>query len=681
MSWVSILVSRLRGLFNRKSLDRRLDEEIQFHLDMEIESNLKTGMDRTEARYAALRNFGAREPMKEIHRERRTFAFIETILQDIRYAIRTLRRSPGFSLTAIAVLALAIGSNTAMFSVLNAVFQPLPYPSPEQLTMLWSEIPSQGVREGRTAYWNIQQWQSQSKSFADIAFFDGASVTLTTPDRAEQIRVVRHSANLLSLLGIQPSYGRAFTAEEAEQRQHLALISHRFWQTHFGGSPEAIGSTIQIDGVSSQIIGILPAGFQFLQMNADVWEPHTIFRDWETIRQERGSGFWSVVGRLRPNVTIEQAQAEMNAISQHLGDRFPLGVSVVPLSIQITGPTARLALWLLTGAIFCVLLIAATNVASLSLARSASREKEMAIRASLGASNTRIVRQLLVESLTLAIGAGLLGLFIAHSCIQLILTFKPVELARLNEITLDGRVLIGSIALCLFTGILVGFAPAITTVRQNLRHSGKGVTTRKIRQALVVAEFALAIVLLAGAGLLIRSLQSVENANLGFNPKSVLAAQLSIPSTTEIAQRPALYQRVIEQLESLPSVESASLIENLFIGGNPEQLLTVEGEAKTTPERLRFRSDAISPDFFKTLGTPLLVGRFFSRGDGTNSPQVAIVNEVMARGSGRYATLSARDLNSVPKIPQAHGSLLSESSEICAAKDGKRNPSHKCSYR
>src|SRR5882762_9544573 len=242
--------------------------------------------------------------------------------RDIRYAVRTLRKSPGFTATSVAVLALAIGANTAMFSVLNAVLlRPLPFRSPEQLAMLWSEVPSQNLREGRSAYWNVEQWRSQSKSFADMALFDGVSATLTSPDRAEQISVVRHSPNLLPLLGVQPLHGRIFSAEEAEKRQRLAVISHRFWQTRFGGSQDAIGATIEIDGVPSQIIGIFPAGF-LPQLNADVWEPHTMFRDWEALRRARGSGFWSVVGRLRPNVTLEQAQTEMNTIARRLDDQL-----------------------------------------------------------------------------------------------------------------------------------------------------------------------------------------------------------------------------------------------------------------------------------------------------------------------------------------------------------------------
>ncbi len=612
---------------------------------MQIEDNLRAGMNRAEARYAALRSFGAMEPMKETYRERRAFALVETTVQDMCYAVRTLRKSPSFTTTSVAVLALAIGANTAMFSVLNAVLlRPLPYRSPEQLAMLWTEIPSQNLREGRSAYWNVEQWRNQSESFADMAFFDGVSVTLTSADRAEQISVVRHSPNLFPLLGVQPLHGRIFSAREAEQRQHLALISHRFWQSRFGGSQDAIGATIEIDGAPSQIIGILPADFQFLQQNADVWEPHTMFPDWEVHRRARGPGFWSVIGRLRPNVTFEQAQAEMSAVARRLDEQLPAayrngGISVVPLSVQVTGRSARLALWMLTGAVFCVLLIAATNVASLSLARSASREREIAVRAALGASRARIVRQLLAESLTLAVVAGLLGLLVALAGIRFILAVKPGNVARLNEISLDPQVLGLALALCLLTGILVGLAPAITMARRNLRPSGQeggrgiagGVATRRTRSALVVTEFALAIILLVGAGLLVRSLWSVENVVLGFRPERVLSMQLSTTAFRETAQRASFYNGVLEQMESLPGVESAGIIGDLFVGGNPERLVTAEGDARAVAERLRFRSDEVSPGFFKAIGTPLLKGRFFSAADGPDSPLVAIINDAMAR--------------------------------------------------
>jgi putative ABC transport system permease protein len=592
-----------------------------------------------------LRGIAKREQMKQAYRERRGFTLFATTAQDIRYAVRVIRKNRGFTITSIAVLALAIGANTAMFSVLNAVLlRPLPYSSPEQLAMLWSEVSNQNLRQGRSAYWNVEQWRSQSQSFADMAVFDGASGTLTTADSTEKISIARISPNLFALLGVRPLLGRTFSAKEADQSQRLVLISYGFWQTRFRGSRAAIGASIDLDGIASRVIGVVPATFPTFLADADVWEPYTLSPNWAAVRRARGSGFWAVIARLRPNVTFEQAQSEMNVIAGRLDEQLPAsergrGISVVPLKLQVTGPKARLALWMLTGAVFCVLLIAATNVASLSLTRSAKREREIAIRAALGASRARIVSQLLAENLTLAVISGLLGLFVAQVCIQLILTVKPGNLARLNEVGLDTHVLGWALALCLFTGVLVGFAPAITMARRNLTRSSqeeaRGVSGRVaaqgIRHILVVAQFALAIILLAGAGLLIRSLLSVQNVDPGFRPERVLSAQLATSASMSTGQRAIFYDRVLEQIESLPGVESAGITENFLISSNPERMLTTEARAGTVSAHLRLRSDAVSGRFFKTVGTRLLRGRLFSAQDRPDSPRVAIINEAMAR--------------------------------------------------
>jgi predicted permease len=425
MSWATVVAARLRGLFEDKRLERELDEEVRFHLEMQIEDNLKAGMNPAAARYAALRSFGGQERMKETYRERRTFALVETTAQDLRYAVRTLRKSPGFTMTAVVVLGLAIGANTAMFSVLNGILlRPLPYRSPERLAMLWTEDPTQNFREGRSALWDVEQWRSQSQSFADMATFDAVSTMLTGPDGVEEIVGASISPNLLPLLGVQPILGRSFSSEEAEQGQRLVLISHRFWQARFGGSHDALGATLVLNGVPCQIIGILPVYFQIARLDADVWEPHT------GRRSMRGAETWFAVGRLRPAVTFDQAQAEMSAVAHRLNDPLPAAernrtISVVPLSLYMVPPQARLALWMLGSTVFCVFLIAAANVTSLSLARSVAREREMAVRAALGASGGRIVRQLLTEGVLLGAVSGLIGTLLALTGIRLIRAFGP----------------------------------------------------------------------------------------------------------------------------------------------------------------------------------------------------------------------------------------------------------------
>lgn len=651
MSWARVASARLRSLFKHKLLERELDDEVRFHLQMQIDDNLNAGMNPAEARYAALRSFGAIEPMKENYRERRAFVLIETTAQDLRYAARTLRKSPGFTITAIAVLALAIGANTAMFSVLNTVLlRPLPYRSPEQLAMLWTEDATQNLREGRSALWDVEQWRSQSQSFADMATFDAVNTTLTGADGVEQIVGASISPNLLPLLGVQPVLGRSFSIEEAEQQQRLVLISHRFWQARFGGSHDALGATLVLNGLPYQIIGILPADFQIARLDADVWELHT------SHRALRGGETWFVVGRLRPTVTFDQAQAEMSAVARHLNDQLPASernrdIRVVPLSLYMVGPQSRLALWMLGGAVFCVFLIAAANVTSLSLARSVTRAREMAVRAALGASAGRIVRQLLTEGVLLAAVSGLIGTLLAVVGIRLIRAFGPGNLPRLNEIGLDLRVLVWALAISVLAGILVGLLPAIATLRRDLRPSGEeggrsvsgGAAVRRIRRTLVVADFALAIVLLAGAGLLVRSWWYVNSIDPGFRPERVLMMKLSTPTTLHAAtlreaisasaQRIELYHRVLEQIQAVPGVESAGITGDLFIDNNREQVVTVDRGDGTVSERLQFVGSEVSADFFKAMGTPLLRGRFFSIGDGPDAPPVAIINNAMARHS------------------------------------------------
>jgi putative ABC transport system permease protein len=626
----------------RRALDG-LDQDIRDHIERETQDNIERGMAPEEARRQARLAFGNVALATEDTRRVWSWAWLEQTGQDLRYAARTLRRSRAFATAAAATLALAIGSNTTMFSVLNAVLlRPLPYRAPEQLAMLWTEDPTQNLREGRSAAWNVEQWRSQSQSFTDMAVFDAVSMTLTGVDGAEQIVGASVSPNLLSLLGLQPAQGRGFSTEDAGRPQRPVMIGHRFWQTRFGGATDAIGSTVVLDGRASRIIGVLPAGFQIATLDADVLELST---DWDTRHSVRGRDTWFAIGRRRASATFDQAQAEMTAIARRVNDQLPAternrGISVVPLSLYMVGPQSRLALWMLGGAVFLVLLIAAANVASLSLARTVSRAREMAVRAALGASAGRIVRQLLTESVLLAAVSGLIGTALALAGIRFVRAFGPANLPRLTEVSLDLRVLGWAMVLSLLAGTLVGLAPVLTILRRNLRPSSEagsrqvsqGTATRRTRRVLVVAELALAIVVLVGAGLLVRSWWYVRSIDPGFRPERVLMMELSTPTAFRVpAQRTDLYQRVLEQVAAVPGVDSAGIVGDLFIGNSGEEVVTLEGGDGTVSERLRFRRDEVSEEFFTTLGTPLLRGRFFSTGDGPDAPRVAIINDAMAR--------------------------------------------------
>lgn len=423
MTRLRVFLFRLRALVWSRQVDREIDDEIASHLAEATEEYVRHGLSPETARRAAHRSFGGTTQAKEVYREVQSFMWLEGLARDVRQGLRSLRRSPAFTTASVATLALAIGTNTAMFSVLDAVLlRPLPYRSPDQLATLWTEDPAQNLREGRSALWDVQQWRSRSESFADMATFDSVSTLLSGDEGVEQIVGASISPNLLPLLGVQPVLGRSFSIEEAEQRQRLVLISHRFWRARFGGSSKALGATLVLNGMPSQIIGVLPADFQVARFDADVWEPHP------THPSTRGGQTWFVIGRLRPTATFEQAQAEMSALSRHLDDQRPAtersrGITVVPVSQYMVGRQSRLALWMLGGAVFLVFLIAAANVTSLSLARSSARAREMALRAAVGASAGRIVRQLLTGSLVLAAVSGLLGMLLALTSIRLIRAF------------------------------------------------------------------------------------------------------------------------------------------------------------------------------------------------------------------------------------------------------------------
>lgn len=662
MSRIRVLAARLRGLFGRARQERDLADEVQFHLDMQIEDNLRAGMDPAEARYAALRSFGGLDPMKDTYRDRRAFAVVETTIRDLRYAARTLRKSTGYTLTVAAVLTLAIGANTAMFSVLNTVLlQPLPFRAPQQLAALWVEHPAQDLHEGRSALWDVDQWRTQSRTFAGLATFDTIAMTLTAPDGVEPISGASVSANFFSLLGVRPVLGRTVSSDEAGRGQRLVLISHRFWQTRFGGARDALGATLTVDGAPCQIVGILPAGFQIARLDADVWTAHA------ARTPARGPETWFVVGRLQPDVPLAQAQAEMSTIARRLAAQMPAAerdrrVRLVPFDLYMVGPKPRLALWLLGGMVLCLFLIAAANVTSLSLARSVARTREMAVRAALGASRGRIVRQLLTEGVLLAAMSGLTGTLLAAACLRLVRTYGPGGLPRLDAIGIDPPAVGGALVLVLCAAGFVGFPPALAALRGGQRPSageaGRSVaggrTTGRIRRVLVVADFALAIVLLAAAGLLIRSWWQVNRIDPGFRPERVLATVVSAPPGFRLpAQRTVLFDRMLTALQAVPGVESAGLIGDLFIANSREQFLTVDRAEGPVTEHLPFASDEVSPDVFRALGTPLLRGRFLSASDGPSSPLVALINESMARRSWPDGDPVGRRFQRGPQSPGA----------------------------
>jgi predicted permease len=570
----------------------------------------------------------------------------DDMFQDLRLGVRMLIKHSSFTAMTLFTLALGIGANITIFSVVNAVLlRPLPYTDAERLVFIWSEVPKQNIKERTSGYANISEWRDENTSFEDVAFFDPASVTLSGAAEPEQVQSVRASANFFSLLGVAPALGRTFTADEEQQQARVVVLSHGLWQRQFGGSLDILGQTLEIDGARSQVIGVMPEHFQFPEKNTQVWEPSTRFPNSDAQRTQRAGGPWRVIGRLKAQVSLQQAQLDMQAIAQRQEQAYPdsnqgLGINLVPFNIQLTGSKARLALWILLGAVVCVLLIACTNVANLMLARGIAREREMAIRLALGAGRVRLIRQLLTESGLLALLAGALGLFIARVGIKALASLSPPNLPQLASVEIDGKVLAFTTVVSLLTGLVFGLAPALKISQAHPgealkagRSTSGGSDGRRLRNLLVITEFGLAVLLLAGAGLLVRSFLQLQAVELGFNPERVLLINITpaLDSTSE--QWRMFHQEVVKRVAALPGVESAGLIKDIFISGNPDGLLTIERGAADSSEPLRIplNRDLISEDFFQTLRVPLRKGRFFNAQDHQGSVPVIIINETLAR--------------------------------------------------
>jgi putative ABC transport system permease protein len=569
-----------------------------------------------------------------------------SLVQDVGYALRSLRRSPSFAAVAILTLALGIGANSAIFSVLDVVLlRPLPYPDPDRLVMLWTDSPVEGIHEQRSAYGNYADWKRHSRSFEELAAFDPSSATLTGEGPAEQVSVARVSAGFFPVLGVPPRLGRTFTAAEDADREPLVVLSHGLWQSRFGASPDALGASLEIDGRRALVIGVMPAGFAFPDRGTDLWEPHTLTEDFEEQRASRVGYSWFVVGRLRADVPLAQARAEMDGLAAALAQDHPrqnagLGVSLVPLHRQLTGERMRAGLWVLVGAVVFVLLIACTNVANLLLARASLRERELAIRTSLGASRWRLLRQLLSEAAVLSVLAGVAGLLVALFLIEGVVAWGPGDVPRLAEVRLDGRVLFFTFALSLVVAALFGTGPAWRLTHGDpapaLREGGRGVISRPAERrtsaALVVLEFALAVVLASGAGLLVRSLLRVQSVDPGFRSADVLMMQLAVPQERSPQQRVLFCREAVARVEALPGVLAAGAVNDFFVPERPGRAIFVEGEPGAGVRRhvARVTSEGVSGRYFESMGLPLLAGRLFDEFDRAEARPVATINATMA---------------------------------------------------
>ena len=566
---------------------------------------------------------------------------------DIRYAIRNLIKRPGFTLIAVITLALGIGANSAIFSAINALLlKPLPFPDLDRVVAIWDKMPSRGVVHNEVAMANYLDWRAQNQSFEQLALYRWWSANLTGVEPPERIQGFLVTANFLDALGIKPIMGRNFSEEENQPgKDAVAIITHSLWQRRFGGDPNIINKTITLNSVTRTVIGVMPERFNFPK-GSEVYAPLPISPQLASSRDSHG---YYVVGRLKPGVSLQSAQADTDTITARLEKQYPetntgWGATVYPI-VKDTVRMYDTALWIMMGAVGFVLLIACANVANLMLARASGRQKEIALRAALGASRWRIIRQLLTESLIVALIGGALGVLVAFWGIDLLRVSNPGEAATFApgwyQLGINAPVLLFTLALSFLSGLVFGLAPAWQFSKPDLNNAlkegGRQTTggSHRLRSSLVVFEVALSLVLLVGAGLLVRSFLALLKTNPGFNPDNVLTMNLVLPGAKykEEPQRDSFYRDLVQRVKALPGVESVAVVNYLPLGGsNSSDAYLVEGAAEPPPgQENEGRYRVCTTDYFQTMQIPIIKGRGFTEQDKAGAPRVVIVNETLAR--------------------------------------------------
>jgi putative ABC transport system permease protein len=641
MEWMRILISRAASLFTRRRLDADLDEELRAHVDLSTAEHLKCGLSPSDARAAALREFGGVAQTREAYRLQRGLLFPETLAQDLRFASRQLLRDPGFAATTILTLALGIGANTAIFTIVQSVvLAPLPYRQPDRLVMLSETRP--GVKELGISYPDFQDWQRNSRSFERMAALAWRDYDLTGSGPAEHLDGMEVSSGFFATLGLKLPLGREFSAEEDRPgAAPQVILSDRLWKDRFASSPQIIGKTMLLDGVDYTIVGILPPGFR-LWTQADVYTPlgegEPLYFNDRTIHSI------VAIARLEPGLSIDQAQRELGGAQTDLDRFYPaadrtLGVSVVPLKRSIVGDAGG-TLLLLLGAVGIVLLIAGTNVANLLLARAAARTREFGIRSALGASSARLMRQLLTESVLLALAGGLAGLGLANVGVRAAAATMLGNLPRSENLSLNFPVLVFAFGISLVIGIVFGLAPALRSSRFDLLRalkSGDRGSTRAhphTQSTLVIVQMALTLVLLAGSGLLLRTLHDLWSVNPGFSTEHVITFKVGLsPSLTKTASSTrTAYRELLDRIRVVPGVEAADFTNIVPLGGNDNGGPFWVGAHQSTsiqdaPHALYFET---GPEYLRTMKIPLVLGRFFTSADNSDSEPVVVIDTVLA---------------------------------------------------
>src|SRR5262249_36124219 len=578
---------------------------------------------------------------------------INNLIQDIKYGAQTVLRYPVFGGAVILALALGIGANTAIFSVISTVLlRPLPYKNSDRLVMLWEQNTKKGGNVFNVSYPDFADWRDDNKTFDEMAAYMYFGTNIGGDENPETIIAVLASHNLFSVLGVNPRLGRAFTPEDSDPGVNTpsVILSYGLWQRRFGSDPNIVGRTVRMHSRSLVIIGVMPQGFEFplqyqrggaLMPKVDAWAPVLINPQ---NREGRGNHAYSVVARLKPGVSSRQAQAELDMIAGRLEREYPASnkdtkVKIIPLRQQFTGDV-KTVLWVLFGAVGFVLLIACANVANLLLARATAREREMAMRSALGASRLGIIRQLLTETLLLALLGGALGYFLSIWGCKILVSLSTDP--RISQATVDSRALLFTFLLSIVTGCIFGLAPALqasnpdlnSLLKENNRGSSGSSNRQRIRSLLVMAEVAFALILLIGAGVTLRSIVRMQDMNTGFKSENLLTAGVSLAGGNYMKPERVTeyYKQILERVQALPGVQSVGAVNILPLSGsNFSNSFNIEARPRAPGEVRVADYRAVSPDYFRTMGIPLLKGRTFTHQDEKDAPGVALINETLAR--------------------------------------------------
>lgn len=631
--------------FRRARWDEERERELHAYLEIETEENIARGMTAEEARYAARRKLGNPTQIREEIYRMNSLTFIESLWQDVRCGLRMLRKNAGFAVVAILTLALGIGANTAIFSVIHAVLlNPLPYDSPERIVLVLESNPTRGFGQFAVSPPNYVDWKKNSTVFEQMASVSRGDFNYTGGAEPERLSGARVAASFFSVLGAKPAIGRTFLPEDdVVGKASVVVLSYGLWTRHFGSDPQVVGKSLTLDGQSYRVVGVVQNGFQFPR-GADLWLPSE-FDERALSPGARGAHYLRVMARLKPGVGIEKANAEMAALSKRLEQQYPrtnTGWTSRVMSLnEATVGNVRPTLLVLFGAVGFLLLIACANVANLLLARATARQREIAIRFSLGASRMRIARQLLTESILLSGIASGIGLLLAEWAIRALRTLPPSNLPRAASIGLDLPVLGFVAGVAVLTGLLFGFAPALQITRgapaETLKEGGRTASTGRqgVRSALVVLETTLALVLLVGSGLLLKSFLRLQTVDPGFQYKSIVTADISLPRSkysTDV-QEIQFFDQLLERIQSMHGVkEVAAASGNPMKGSNLSfSFATKDLQALSPADQPSAGYYVVSANYFHTLGIPLLVGRYFTKEDSIGSPRVAIISQAVAQ--------------------------------------------------